>query len=135
MFNYYFWEPIWYYDPIAPKLTSKLKKARWLGIAPNCGDALTYYINTENEQGKNRVIVRSVIKTRRKNIGTDKEFINEDPETSDFYIDENFEEKDQEHDNHIRIEELNKESDNDDNNNDNEEQENDNIPPEEATNI
>ena len=80
MFNYSFWEPIWYYDPMAPKFTSKLKKARWLGIAPNCGDALTYYINTENKQGKNRVIVRSVIKPRRKNIGTDKEFINEDPE-------------------------------------------------------
>ena len=66
MFNYYFWEPIWYYDPMAPKLSSKLKKARWLGIAPNCGDALTYYINTENEQGRNRIFVRSVIKTRRK---------------------------------------------------------------------
>ena len=54
------------------------------------------------------MIFRSVIKTRSKNIGTDKEFIKEDPETFDFYIDENFEEKDQEHDNHIGIEELNK---------------------------
>ena len=52
MFNYYFWEPIWFYDPMAPKLTSKLKNTRCLGIAPNCGDALTYYTNTENEQGK-----------------------------------------------------------------------------------
>ena len=54
----------------APNLTSKVKKTRWLGIAPNCGDVLIYYINTENEQGKNCVIVRSVIKTRRKNIET-----------------------------------------------------------------
>ena len=95
MINYYFWEPIWYYDLFAPKLTRKLKKARWLGVVPNCRDALTYYINTENEQGKNHVIVRSVIKTRRKKIGTDKEYINEDSEISDFYIDEEFKESNQ----------------------------------------
>ena len=82
------------------------------------------------------MIVRSVIKTRRKNIGTDKEFINEDPETSDFYIDEDFEGKGQDKDNQIGIERLDSEELNNENNiDDNEEQENDNIPPEEATNI
>ena len=122
---------------MASKFSSKLKKARWLGIAPNYGDALTYHINTENEQGRNRILVRSVIKTRRKNIGTDKESINEDSELSDFYIDESFRDKDQDPNEKKEIETMELEELNNDNNQVeyHDDQEENIITPEEASNL
>ena len=86
MFRFHFWEPIWYYDPRTKQPKNNLLKGRWLGIAPSAGDAMTFYIFTEKEKGRNVVLIRSVIKTRRKNIGTKDEYINDDPQYAEFYL-------------------------------------------------
>jgi hypothetical protein len=64
-----------------------LKKAHWLGLLQG---ELTYYIETEKykSEDSNRVIIRSIIGTRRKNIGIDTEYVNNDPEYSDFFLSE-----------------------------------------------
>ena len=47
-----------------------LRKERWLGFAEGTGDEMSFNIMTEKAsgEGRNTPIVRSVIKTRRKNI-------------------------------------------------------------------
>ena len=40
---------------------------------------MTYYIQTEKPKGKNVVLIRSVVRTRRKDIGTKDEGISDDP--------------------------------------------------------
>ena len=75
-FRFHIWEPIWYFVPAKPP-DNCWKKGRWLGFAPNCGDCMTYYIYTEKDshQGRNMVLVRSIIKSRRTNIGTEKQYV------------------------------------------------------------
>jgi len=65
-----------------------LKKARWLGFAHNSGDAMTYFIETEHDDKSKRnvILVRSIIRTRRKNIGTKEEHINNDPLLANFFL-------------------------------------------------
>jgi hypothetical protein len=65
-----------------------LKKARWLGVAHSAGDAMTYFIETERDETSKRnvILVRSIIRTRRKNIGTADEFVNDDPALADFFL-------------------------------------------------
>ena len=87
-YRFHFYEPIWYYDPNTPKFKNNLKKGRWLGFAPTSGDELTYYIITEKDKGKNVILVRSVIKTRRINIGKVTEYVNNDPEYATFSLDQ-----------------------------------------------
>jgi hypothetical protein len=67
-----------------------LKKTRWLGFAATAGYELTYYIETEKEKGEGpkRVLIRSIIRTRRKNIGKDTEYTKDDPEYSVFFLSE-----------------------------------------------
>ena len=56
---YQFWEPVYYL--IDEKTSnSKEQKGRWMGISPNVGDCLTYYIYCENTKC---VISHSVIRT------------------------------------------------------------------------
>ena len=88
MYRFHLWEPIWYYEPRTKQPDSSLKKARWLGIAHSAGDAMTYFIETEQDEPtkRNVILVRSIIRTRRKNIGTSTEFINEDPALADFFL-------------------------------------------------
>ena len=87
-FRFHFYEPIWYHVPGIKAPTSSLQKGRWLGIAASTGDAMTYYIRTEKDpgEGRNVVLIRSVIKTRRKNIGTPQEYINNDPQYAEFFL-------------------------------------------------
>jgi hypothetical protein len=76
------------------------------------GDKLTYYIEPEKEKGERqkKVLICSIIRTRRKNIGIHTEYVNYDPAYSDFFL---FESDDVEHadpDNdimmdHFRVEE------------------------------
>ena len=87
-FRFHVWEPIWYFDPNIKQPESNLKKGRWLGFAWQAGDALTYYIETEKEKGRNMYLIRSVIHTRRKNIGQPQEYIEENPDLANFVIDE-----------------------------------------------
>ena len=49
---------------------------------------MTYYIITEKDKGKNVILVRSVIKTRRINIGKVTEYVNNDPEYATFSLDQ-----------------------------------------------
>ncbi|MGH7955291.1 MAG: hypothetical protein ACREOZ_04955 [Gloeomargaritales cyanobacterium] len=88
MFRFHFWEPIWYHDPTVKAPHSRLKKGRLLGIAHTSGDAMTYYIETEKEsgEGRNVVLIRSTIKTRRKNIGKPADYTNDDPQYANFYL-------------------------------------------------
>ena len=67
-FRFYFYEPIWYFDPRIKLPQLNLFKARYLAVAESCGDAMTYYILTEPEdiRTKRQVLVRSVIKSRQK---------------------------------------------------------------------
>ena len=53
-----FWEPILYLDHEEVWPTTKERAGRWVGIAHNIGDALTYWIL--DEQSK-RLLARSVI--------------------------------------------------------------------------
>ena len=89
VFRFHIWEPIWYYDPTVKQPRDNLRKARWLGIAWQAGDAFTYYIQTERprREGRNVILIRSIIKTRRKNIGKDTEYIEENPSLSMFFHD------------------------------------------------
>ena len=51
-----------------------------MGFADEAGDEMTYYIKTEKKTGRNVYLIRSTICTRRKKIGTDKEYVNNDPD-------------------------------------------------------
>ena len=90
MFRFHLWEPIWYYEPNTKQPENSLKKARWLGFAHSSGDAMTYYIETEQESKSDKrcniILVRSIIRTRRKNIGTKDEYVNNDPSLADFFL-------------------------------------------------
>ena len=90
VFRFHIWEPIWYYNP-QKQPRSNFSKGRWLGIAHLAGDAFTYYIQTEKDmgEGRNQVLIRSLIKSRRKNIGTPAEYVNDDPELADFFFGDN----------------------------------------------
>ena len=54
-----FWEPILYYDHEETWPSSKERAGRWIGIAHNVGDILTYWVF--DEQSK-RVLARSVVR-------------------------------------------------------------------------
>ena len=54
-----FYDPIYYYDETQSFPSTKEQLGRWLGPALHCGDALTFYVLTEN----NQVITRSTIRS------------------------------------------------------------------------
>ena len=65
-----------------------MTKARWLGIAWQAGDAFTYYIETERPRSERQpvVLIRSNIRTCRKNIGLQNEYVEENPESANFFF-------------------------------------------------
>ena len=76
-FRFHMWEPVWYFVPGVKAPKNNLLPARWLGFANSSGDDMTYYIWTENDprrtkkgtkQARHRVLIRSVIRTRRKKL-------------------------------------------------------------------
>eukprot|EP00957_Ditylum_brightwellii_P114117 8699991-Ditylum_brightwellii.AAC.1 len=78
-FCFHIWEPIWYFVKcITPN--NPWKKARCLSFADSSGDEMTYFIKTEPVSKKEspQYLIQSVIYTRRKHIGSDQEYINED---------------------------------------------------------
>ena len=86
-FRFHLWEPVWQYYAPSKQPNDNLKKARWLGFAEGSGDEFTYLIEPEDQQGPHRkVLIRSNIKTRRKNIGKENEFVNDDPNTAEFFL-------------------------------------------------
>ena len=89
VFRFHIWEPVWYYDPGVKQPRDNLRKARWLGIAWQSGDAFTYFIQTERPraEGRNVILIRSVIQTRRENIGQETEYIENNSDLSYFFAD------------------------------------------------
>ena len=87
-FRFYFYEPIWFFDPRVKLPKTNLFKARYLAVAETCGDAMTYYILTEPEDMtiRRQVLVRSVIKSRRKNVGMETEYVNDNAEMESFTL-------------------------------------------------
>jgi hypothetical protein len=81
MFRFHLWEPIWYYELRTKQPENSLKKARWLGFAHSAGDDMTYFIEPGQDDKSKRalILVRSIIKTWRKNIETKEEYTNNDP--------------------------------------------------------
>ena len=87
MFRFHFYEPIWYFVPKIKSPKNNLLKARFLALAESAGDAMTYYILTEpNPPERRKVLMRSVIRTRRENIGCQKEFVNDNPDAARFSL-------------------------------------------------
>ena len=91
-FRFHFWEPVWYYQPGVKSPKSKWLPGRWLGFAHSVGDHFTYYVRTEKPTGEGRqsVIVRNLVISRRKHIGTEREYVTadpEDPELSELTLD------------------------------------------------
>ena len=86
-FRFHVWEPIWYYEKGGKTPVDTWKKGRWMGFAHQSGDAFTYYIRTE-KLGTSRdvILIRRDIKTRRKNIGVDTEYVNDDIDNADFVL-------------------------------------------------
>jgi Reverse transcriptase (RNA-dependent DNA polymerase) len=57
--NFRFFEKVYYLDPNVSFPDSKESTGRWLGVAHSMGDALTYYILTDDTH---RIITRSVVR-------------------------------------------------------------------------
>ncbi|MGH3053454.1 MAG: hypothetical protein ACRDL7_00575, partial [Gaiellaceae bacterium] len=60
LLQFKFFERVFYYDDVDPFPISKEKSGHFIGIAENVGDALTYWIYTEDTQ---QVIARSVLRS------------------------------------------------------------------------
>lgn len=88
-FRFHIWEPVWYYQPGTKSPATPWRKGRWLGFADSTGDAMTYYVRTEKSpgEGRNMILIRNILYTRRKNIGQPTEYVNDDPEVADFVLD------------------------------------------------
>jgi hypothetical protein len=66
MFRFAFWEPVWYYEPTAKFPQPNFLPGRFVGIAWDHGDALTYQIWTtpNNDWNKGRLLIRNVVRGR-----------------------------------------------------------------------
>ena len=56
--DFTFYDPVYYYDEAESFPSTKERLGRWLGPTVNCGDAMTFYILTEN----NTVIAQSTVR-------------------------------------------------------------------------
>lgn len=83
-FRFHWFEPVWYFLPGAKSPKANMAKARFLCLAESSGDLMTYYILTEPGASKPKILVRSVIRSRRKHVGTENEHTNDNPAYEDF---------------------------------------------------
>ena len=65
-----------------------LIKCQHLSLAESCGDGFTHCILTEPDKSSipRKVLMRSVVKTRRRDIGLSTEHVNEDPDMESFTL-------------------------------------------------
>ena len=86
--RFYFFEPIWYFQPNIKSPKNNLLKGRFLSSADSCGEALTYYILTKpkDKKTKRQVLTRSAVRTQRKYIGTLDEYGNNNAEGTSFVL-------------------------------------------------
>ena len=85
-FRFHFYEPVWYYDAKIKSPKYWLLKGQFLSFANTSGDALMYKILTKQKGKCDVVLVRSIVKSHRKNIGKDNEYVNDDPWYADFFL-------------------------------------------------
>ena len=62
VFRFHFWQKVEYFDPLTKQPESGWKPARFLGIAWDSGDSMTYYIETRSPANRPTVMVRSTIR-------------------------------------------------------------------------
>ena len=63
MFKYHIWEKVYFLDPTIKQPRDKMVPARFLGIAWQHGDVLSYYVRTEPTDSSKRpqILVRSIL--------------------------------------------------------------------------
>ena len=71
MFRFHFWEEIEYFNPITKQPEHGWLPGRFLGIAWDVGDHLTYFIETDKPKGRNVILARSTIRPRQPNSSLD----------------------------------------------------------------
>ena len=69
IFKYMFWQPLWYHAPTAKFPTTRMRRARFIGMAATISDQFCYLILTEpkDEKDKPQILARLVIKPRYTN--------------------------------------------------------------------
>ena len=68
------------------KLNHRSTDSKRADSAETSGDELTYKILTEQKGKRGIVLVQSIAKSRRKNIGKDNKYVNDDPKYADFFL-------------------------------------------------
>ena len=64
VFRFHFWQEVEYYDPLAKQPSDGWTPGRFLGIAWDSGDCMTYYIETKNKNHCPVVLVRSTVRPK-----------------------------------------------------------------------
>ena len=96
VFRFHFWEPIEFYDHTVKQPNDGWMPGRFLGIAWESGDAMTYYIEPETAlpHHRNRILIRSTVRSRkRKTLPSSFTPIAGEPTTSTQETDFSFENK------------------------------------------
>ena len=65
VFRFHFWEEVEYYDPTLKQPNDGWIPARFMGIAWDSGDFMTYYVEPQNTRGRPTVLVRSTVRPMR----------------------------------------------------------------------
>ena len=65
IFRFHFWEEIEYFNPTTKQPEHGWLPGRFLGIAWDVGDHLTYFIETDKPKGRNVILARSTIRPRQ----------------------------------------------------------------------
>ena len=66
-FRFYFYKPLWYFEPKIKLLRPNLLKCRYLEIAESCGDTMTYYVLTKpDDPTVKRQVARSDFRWSKK---------------------------------------------------------------------
>ena len=67
MFHFHFWEDIKYFDPTRKQPEDGWLPGRFLGLAHDYGDDMTYFVETDkkHQDGRNVVLVQSTIRPRK----------------------------------------------------------------------
>ena len=64
VFCFHFWQEVEYYNPLAKQPSDGWTPGRFLGIAWDSGDYMTYYIETKNKNNCPVVLVRSTVQPK-----------------------------------------------------------------------
>ena len=65
MFRFHFWQEVEYYDPTVKQPGDGWTPARFLGIAWDSGDFMTYYLESKSPNDRPVVLVRSTVRAKK----------------------------------------------------------------------